>query len=210
MHAMHTGVVSGAEYTRTVAHMFMGRRGFISISVNELTFICHQGTPWLRYGMAKFMEHIRDPETDYKSALAICRDFVELLMFRTCAHAGAVAELLKHMVESLIRHPASGGDLPKPLVDFFSKVFIGEFSNYPHPLVAENSRAQDAAHRRFFAKAITEGVTWASGPMENRPIRVNVLMCGITPMLILADDKEDALVPDGLQHPSDGVPKDTL
>lgn len=205
MYATDEGVVSGVEYTRAAANMFVGSRGFISIGANELAFICHQGTPWLRFGLAKFMEHLRDPEADYKSAVAISRDFVELLMFSTFAYMGAVAELLKHMVESLMRHPASGGNLPKTLVDYFKKVFVGEFSNYPHPLVAETGRAQDAANRRYFADAIREGVTWAAGSEEKRPIRVDVLMCGVTPWLVLAHDKEDAPVPDGLKLPSEGA-----
>jgi tetratricopeptide (TPR) repeat protein len=210
MHAMNAGVLSGVDYTRVVAHMFVGSRGFVSIGANELAFICHQGKPWLRFGMAKFMQHLRDPEADYKSAVAISRDFVELLMFSPCAYMGAVAELLKHMVESLMRHPASGGNLPKPLVDFFKRVFVGDFSNYPHPLVAETSRAVDAANRRYFAEAIREGVAWATGPEEKRSIRVDVLMCGITPWLILADDKEDAPIPEGLQLPINGAPEDAV
>jgi tetratricopeptide (TPR) repeat protein len=210
MHATHGGVVSGVEYTRAVAQMFVGSRGFVSIGANELAFICHQGTPLLRFGMTKFMEHLRDPEADYKSAVAISRDFVELLMFSTCVYMGAVAELLKHMVESLMRHPASGGNLPNPLVDFFRKVFVGDFSDYPHPLVAETSRAEDGANRRYFAEAIREGVAWAAGPEEKRLIRVDVLMCGITPWLILADEKEDAPVPESLRLPSGGASEDAV
>ena len=205
MHAMHEGVVSGVEYTRAAANMFVGSRGFVSIGANELAFICHQGAPWLRFGMAKFMEHLRDPEADYKSAVAIAGDFIELLMFSTCVYMGAVAELLKHMVESLMRHPASDGNLPKTLVDFFKKVFVGEFSTYPHPLVARTSQAEDATNRRYFAEVIREGVTWATGPEEERPIRVDVLMCGITPWLVLAHDKEGTPVPEGLQLPREGA-----
>lgn len=199
MHAMNAGFLSGVDYTRAVAHMFVGDRGFVSIGANELVFICHQGKQWLRFGMAKFMQHLRDPEADYKSAVAISRDFVELLMFSTCVYMGAVAELLKHMVESLMRHPASGGNLPKPVVDFFQRVFVGDFSNYPHPLVAETSRTEDATNRRYFAEAIKEGVGWVTEPEGKRSIRIDVLMCGVTPWLILADDKEDTPIPDGLQ-----------
>jgi tetratricopeptide (TPR) repeat protein len=210
MYATHEGVVSGVEYTRATANMFVGSRGFVSIGVNELAFICHQGTPWLRFGLAKFMEHLRDPEADYKSAVAIARDFVELLMFSTCAHVGAVAELLKHIVESLMRHPASGGNLPKALVDFFKNVFVGEFSTYPHPLVAQTSQAEDATNRRYFAEVIREGVTWATGPEEERPIRVDVLMCGTTPWLVLAYDKEGARVPEVLQLTREGALEDAV
>ena len=199
MHAMHTGVLSAAEYTQAVAHMFVGSRGLTSIGPNELAFMCHQGTPWLRFGMAKFMDHLRDPEADYNSAVAISHDFIELLMFSTCVYMGAVAELLKHMVEALLRHPASGGNVPKRLIDFFKNVFVGEFSRFPHPLVAEWGRSEDAAHRRFFADAIREGASWAAVPEENRPIRVDVLMCGVIPWLVLADNKEDEPVPEGLQ-----------
>ena len=156
------------------------------------------------------MEHLRDPEADYKSAVAIAGDFIELLMFSTCVYIGAVAELLRHMVESLMRHPASDGNLPKTLVDFFKKVFVGEFSNYPHPRVAETGRAQDAANRRYFADAIREGVSWAAGSEEKRPIRVDVLMCGVTPWLVLAHDKEDAPVPDDLKLPREGALGDAV
>lgn len=210
MHAMHEGVISGVEYTRAAATMFVGSRGFVSIGANELAFICHQGTPWLSFGMAKFMDHLRDPEADYKSAVAISRDFVELLMFSTCTYMGAAAELLKHIVESLIRHPASGGNLPKTLVDFFEKVFVGEFSNYPHPLVAETGRAQDTATRNYFANTIREGVTWAVGSEEKRRIRVDVLMCGITPWLVLAQDKEDLPIPEGLKPLREDVREDPV
>ena len=210
MKAMHGGVLSDVEYTRAVAHMFVGSRGFVSIGAYELTFICHQGTPWLRFGLAKFLEHLRDPEADYESAVTISLDFIELLMFSTCTYMGAVAELLKHMVESLMRHPASGGSLPTVLVDFFKKVFVGDFSNYPHTLVAETGRAQDAANRKYFADAIREGVTWAAGSEEKRPIRVDVLMCGITPWLVLAHDNEDAPVPDGLRLPRKGALGDAV
>lgn len=205
MHAVRIGGISDTEYTQAVAHMFIGNRGFTSIGANELAFICHQGTPWLRFGMAKFFEFLREPEADYKNAVGICREFVELLMFSTPAHMGAVAELLKHMVESLIRHTASGGDLPQSLLEYFKNVFVGELSSYPHPLVEEVSRAQDAAHKRYFAKAIREGVIWAAGQTEKRPIRVNVLMCGRAPILVLANDKEEPLILDGLQHPGDGI-----
>ncbi len=199
MHATHAGVLSAPQYTHAVAHMFVCGRGLTSIGPNELAHICHQGAPWLRFGMGKFMEHLRDPEADYKSAVAISHDFVELLMFSTCAYMGAVAELLKHMVESLLRHPASGGNVPKRLVDFFNKVFVGEFSRFPLPLVADWGRSEDAAHRRFFAGAIQEGATWAAGPEEKRPIRVDVLMCGVTPWLVFADNTADEPLPEGLQ-----------
>lgn len=199
MHAMHAGVLSGTQYTQAVANMFVGSRGLTSIGANELAFICHQGTPWLRFGMAKFMEHLRDPEADYKSAVAISHDFIERLMFSACAYMGAVAELVRHMVEALLRHPASGGNVPKRLIDFFKKVFVGEFSRFPHPLVADWGRSEDAAHRQFFADAIRQGVAWAAGPDEKRPIRVDVLMCGVTPWLVFADNTQDKPMPEGVQ-----------
>lgn len=202
---MNEGVIDNVEYRRAIAHMFVGSRGFVSIGPNELAFICHQGAPWLRFGMAKFMEHLRDPEADYKSAVAISRDFIELLMFSTCAFMGALAELLKHIVESLMRHPASGGNVPAVLVDFFEAVFVGNFSNYPHPLVAQTGQAADANKRRYFAEVIREGATWATGPEEERRIRVDVHMCGITPWLVLAHEKEDAPIPECLQLPRDGT-----
>lgn len=195
LYATQKGAISDVEYTRAAANMFVGGRGFVSIGPNELAFICHQGTPWLRYGMGKFMEHLRDPESDYKTAVTISRDFLELLMSSACTYMGAVAEILKHLVESIIRHPASGGNLPMVLGDFFREVFVGDFSNYPHPLVAQTSQAEDATNRRYFAEAIREGVMWATGPQEKRPIRVDALMCGITPWLVLAQDNKNATAP---------------
>jgi tetratricopeptide (TPR) repeat protein/transcription elongation GreA/GreB family factor len=202
MYATQAGGLTGALYTKAIAHMFIGNRAFISIGAKELAFICHQGTPWLRFGMAKLMAHLRDPEADYSSAVTISCDFVEFLMFNTCTYMGAVAELLKHIVESLLRHPASGGNLPERLIDFFKKVFVGEHSGFPHPLVAEWDQREDAAHRQFFADAIREGAVWAAGPDEQRPIQVNALMCGVTPWLVFDDDKEDKSMPEGIQSPT--------
>ncbi len=201
LHAMHAGVLPAAQYTQAVAHMFVGNRELTSIGANELVFICHQGTPWLRFGMAKFMAHLRDPKADYTSAVAISHEFVKLLMFSACVYVGAVAELLKHIVESLLRHPASGGEVPARLIDFINEIFVGEFSQFPHPMVAARGRFEDAAHRRFVADAISEAVKWAAGPEEKRTIRVNVLMCCITPLLVLDNHREDKPMPEGLQDP---------
>lgn len=210
MYAMDRGVITNVEYTQAIAHMFVGSRGFVSVGANELAFICHQGKQWLSFGMEKFMEVLRDPEVDYKSAAAISRDFIELLMFSTCASMGAVAELLKHIVDSLMRHPANDGKLPTLLVEFFETAFVGELSNYPHPLVARTSQAMDENELRYFAEAIKEGITWATTPKEMRRIRVDVHMCGITPWLVLDDDKEDPPALECLQLPRDGAPEDAV
>ena len=210
MCAMNRGVITNVEYTRAIAHMFVGSRSFVSVGANELAFICHQGKQWLGFGMAKFMEVLRDPEVDYKSAAAISRDFVHMLMFSPCADMDAVAEILKHIIESLMRHPASGGNPPMVLINFLDKVLVGDLINYPHPTVVQYAQAESANNCRYFSEVIREAAAWATRPEEERPIRVNVYMCGVTPWLVLAPEKENPPVLENLQISMDETPEDAV
>ena len=201
MHAVATGVITGDRYSRAVAHMFIGSRSFVSLGAPELAFICHQGTAWLRFGMAKFMEHLRDPEADYGSAVSISRDLAEFLLYNTCTYMGALAELLKHMIESLMRHPAADGKLPRPLVEFFAGISLWDSNHWGYKPVADLAREQDAVYKWYFADAIRTGAKWAEGAFEKREIRINVLMCGVTPWLALDNDKDDMPALETLTQP---------
>lgn len=173
MRAADRGFVTAIDYTRAIVSMFMGERSFVSISANELLFICRQGTTSLRSGISKFMQQLRDPEADYNSAVLICREFFQRSLFQAYASFGAVAELLKHTVEALLRHPQAGGNVPMQLVEVFDRISATELQ------------------RQYFASAIREGIQWAAQPPLDRSIRIQVLMCGVTPWLTRADESEE-------------------
>ena len=125
--------------------------------------------------MSKFMQQLRDPEADFSSAVLICREFFQQSLFQIFASFGAVAELLKHTVEALLRHPHADSHAPMQLVQaLFDRASITE------------------SQKRYFASAVAEGTQWAVQPAQDRSIRVRVLMCGVTPWLTRDESEESS------------------
>lgn len=185
MHAAERGQVSGVAYSLACVRMFFGNRTFVSLGPYDLLLMCHQGTGWARAGIARFKRYLADPGTEFKSALKIALDFIAAAA-GACTYMGAIAELLRHVVEGLMRHK----DCPDYLLDHVEAFVRGLFvkSRNPYPKIQEVESAEQDAQMRFLVHAMVEGLRWAQEPLKERPVRLDVYFAGRTPWLSLSPE----------------------
>ena len=150
--------------------------------------MCHQGTSWTRAGIARFKRYLADPGTEFQSAFRTALDFVQAAAF-SCTYMGALAELLRHVVEGLMRHKDCPSDV-LDLVETFVRGLLGDGSRNPYPAVKQLEDAEKEAQMRYLAKAMVKGLIWSKEPQLERPVRLKVLMVGRTPLLIATTDDD--------------------
>jgi len=174
-----------------VVRMFLGNRSFVSLAPQDLLLMCHQGTNWTRQGLARFKRYLADPATEFRSAFKTTLDFIGAASF-SCTYMGALAELLRHLVEGLMRHKDCPQDV-LDLVETFVGDLLGSESPYPYPALKRAEQQQKQAQQRYLVTAMVEGMTWAEQALQERPIRLKVIVGGRTPWIVsCTDDIETA------------------
>ena len=187
MHAADAGHVSAMAYSLASVRMFLGNRSFVSLGPYDLLLMCHQGTGWARMGIARFKKYLADQGTEFKSALRIALDFIGAAA-GAATYMGALAELLRHLVEGLMRHKDCPADLLDHVEKYVRRLFVG--SGNPYPLIQQVESEEHTAQLRFLAHAMVQGMKWAEEPIKERPVRLDVYFVGRTPWLSLSADAE--------------------
>jgi hypothetical protein len=173
--------------------MFLGNRSFVSLGPQDLLLMCHQGTNWARHGIARYKRCLADPGTEFESAFGTTLDFVQSAAF-SCTYMGALAELLRHLVEGLVRHK----DCPENILDSveeFVSILLGEGSPYAYQAVKEMDQAEKRAQLKYLVGAMVEGQAWALSPAQDRPVHIKVLAVGRTPWMVSSSADEDVAAP---------------
>ena len=152
--------------------------------------MCHQGTSWARAGIARFKRYLADPGTEFQSAFGTALYFVQAAAF-SCTYMGALAELLRHVVEGLTRHKECPPDV-LDLVEDFVRGLLGDGSQNPYPAVKQREDAEKEAQMRYLAQAMVQGLTWSKEPEQERPVRLEVILVGRTPWLIATTEDDKA------------------
>jgi tetratricopeptide (TPR) repeat protein len=182
MHATEKGQFTQPAYSLATAKMFLSNRSFVSLGPQDLLMMCHQGTRWTRFGIARYKQYLADERTEFTSAFKTSLEFVHAVAF-SCTHMGAVAEVLRHVVEGLARHKACPDSFLLDLEAFVSDL-LGPGSIYPYPPLKKAEEAKRQARLRFLLAAVTEGRDWAREDIQDRPVRIDVYVVGIVPWMV--------------------------
>ena len=181
MYARDQRLLSESTYAMAIVQMFLSNRSFVSLSPYDLLLMCHQGTVWAQTGIARFKRYLANPATEFKSGVQTTLDFIGMAI-SSSTYLGAVAELLRHTVEGLMRHK----DHDESVLDEMETFLVGLFphSDNPYPGVRKHEAAVQGGQIRFLAKAMVEGLVWSKQPMEERPVRLEVHFVGRTPCMV--------------------------
>jgi len=193
MHAVETDQLAPSTYSMATVRMFLSNRSFVSLAPQDLLLMCHQGTQWARQGLARFKRYLADPATEFQSALRITVEFIGAAAF-SCTYMGAIAELLRHLIEGLMRHKDCPEDV-LDLVETFVREMLGTDSNNPYPAIKDAEQQEKQVQLRYLTEAMVEGFKWAKQPFQERPIRLKVLMGGRTPWMIPSTDDTEPETP---------------
>jgi hypothetical protein len=112
----------------------------------------------------------------------------------SCTYMGAIAELLRHLIEGLMRHKDCPEDV-LDLVETFVREMLGTDSNNPYPAIKDAEQQEKQVQLRYLTEAMVEGFKWAKQPFQERPIRLKVLMGGRTPWMIPSTDDTEPETP---------------
>ena len=195
MHAAESGQLAPQAYSMAAVRMFLSNRSFVSLAPQDLLLMCHQGTHWARQGLARFKRYLADPATEFQSAFKTTLDFIGAAAF-ACTYMGALAELLRHLVEGLMRHKDCPEDV-LDLVETFVRDMLGSGSLNPYPAIKRAEENEKQAQLRYLATAMVEGLTWAKQPLQERPIRLKVFVGGRTPWMVSGADDTEPEAPRG-------------
>lgn len=98
-------ILSEVENNLASVRQFLGNRSFISIGAHDLVFLCLQGGFALRTGLQRFKEYLSSPSTDFQSVVGVMFEFLKI-QSKLLTQFKAFTELLSHLVEAVLRHPA--------------------------------------------------------------------------------------------------------
>jgi tetratricopeptide (TPR) repeat protein len=187
-HAVHKGIITSDTYSFATVRMFLQNRNFISLLPQDVLLMCQQGDSWMKYGMARYKKYISEPGTQFESVFNVTMDFL-CYVAQSSTHVGAFAELLKHLVEGLLRHKDCPQDSMGRIAKFLIKLLRVEGFEYLYAPVAAIQEAALAKQFKYFRSALNEAAEWAQQAVQDRPLRVRVLMCGNIPLFSYCKDE---------------------
>jgi hypothetical protein len=133
--------------------------------------------------------YLSHPNTEFGSAFRMVVAFVQRAVV-SGVRLGALAELLRHVVEGLMRH--------KDTVEMVPQAFIATITElvkttHPYPPLVKYAEAMEEAQQEFLTAAINEGARWAKEPKRDRPVQLAVYFVGRQPIVTLdrVKDKRD-------------------
>jgi hypothetical protein len=183
MHAAAVGHITQPTYAVATVKMFMANRGFISLRAFDLLMMCHQGDNWLKFGVGRYARYLADPGTDFKLAFEISLEFFQLVA-KLLSQFGVLGELVKHVVEGLIRHKDCWPNVMEKLDEFFEQLFRRDSLTLHYQPAAETAKNRETTYIKCLQEFARSGQVWAQEAVQERDIKVKVLMIGTTPWLI--------------------------
>jgi hypothetical protein len=110
------------------------------------------------------------------------------------AHAGlrlgALAELLRHLVEGLMRHKDAVEHVPDAFLATITELVSAKATN-PYPAIVEHVNAVQQVQHEFLSAAVKEGEQWAKEERRARPVQLAVYFVGKQPLLMLDRVKDN-------------------
>lgn len=191
LHALEREQLTQRTCSSANLQMFLSNRSFVSLGAPDLLMMCHQGTSWVRVGVAKYKRYLSDSGTEFKSAYQATLGFIYSVA-GSCTYMAALAELLRHITEALLRHKDCPPNITERLFSFLGKLLSVE-PPYPYPALQEAQQAEARAQLQYLFRALMKGQRWATESMQDRPIRLKVYQIGQTPWLV-ADEANDKAV----------------
>ncbi len=165
-----TRKLSARDYSLGVVEMFLRNRNFISLQANDLLVMVYQGGARLDYGIRRFIHHISESSTEFKSAARVTLTFLALVGKSGLCQFGVVIELTERMLEGLFRHKECPAD--------FSEQVLAHLES------SRNMREWSAESKTFFHIAVNSAKNAARRAPQDKPIKATVLYCGRPPHLL--------------------------
>ena len=111
-------------------------------------------------------------------------EFLEL-QSQQFTQVAAFAEILSHIVEALLRHPACVRDELLGFVTMHLQHLVeGLIPQNPYPFANLHIEEKRRKYYELFAAVLQEAMNMAAGPISKRAIRLKVLACTRIPMLV--------------------------
>lgn len=177
-------ILSEVEYNLATVKQFLWNRSFISISAHDLVFLCFQGGFVLRTGLHKFKDYLSSPGTDFQSVVRVMFEFLKL-QSKLFTQFKAFTELVSHLVEALLRHPAcSKESFMLRVVIFLRKLMItaaGPKSPFPDQKKERSQRI--SIQMKLLFRALQNAEKLATNPPKPRAIKLKSIMGPAIPML---------------------------
>jgi PIN domain associated with the TPR-GreAB-C-PIN system len=185
MHAETKGALEPAAHSYACVLQFLANRTFVSLRERDLVTMCLQGGRVLDRGLQRLKDYLANPNTNFESGARVALEFLELQP-RQFTRVAALSELLSHIVEALLRHPACVQAELLPRVSMFLQLLTERalVPDSPYPLADLHIEARRQGYYELFANALQEAVNMAARPSSKRTIRLKVLACTRIPMLV--------------------------
>ncbi len=180
--AVAKGAMTMRECSLGVLKLLLSNRSFVRLTPEDLWTLCHQSTPWVQFGIARLKVYLAKPSVDFESTFAILQEFVVLATLRG-TRVAALAELLRHLSEGIMRHPSGSLEAVKELVSAVARV-IAISKNIPYEPLEAFEVMRGRQHVEFLARAAMDGLEWASSEPEDRPVRLVVHLVTKRPLLM--------------------------
>ena len=185
-HALSIDVLNEPAYSAAVLKMFYANHDFISLRAGDLMFMTRQGRDWVNFGLRQFKKSLSSPQANFKSAYDVCMEFMELLAM-SGARLNVFVEILKHLTIGLARHKDSPSSLAKMLDSFVQELLRPDPDAYCYPAAFEYLRQEALKKRGYALTGLQQAFELAARPEGDDLPKLNVLMCGRQPVLVLGE-----------------------
>ncbi|KAB0617460.1 tetratricopeptide repeat protein [Castellaniella defragrans] len=184
VHAFSMDALTASAYSAAVLKMFYANHDFISLRADDLMFMARQGKDWVNFGLRQLKKSLSSPQADFRSAYDVCIEFMELLA-TSGSRLNVFVEILKHLTIGLARHKDSPSSLARVLDSFVQGLLQPDPDAYYYPGAVEYIK-QDILRKRGYALAgLRQAFELAEQPGGDDFPRLDVLMCGQQPVLVL-------------------------
>jgi len=187
--AASSGAVTASQYSIAAVRLLVGNRTFVPLMPIDLLTLCQQNTFLLRHGIGRLRAYLSHPNTEFGSTFRMVESFVQLAAV-SGVRLGALAELLRHVVEGMMRHNDTVEQVPQALFATITDLVSAKITN-PYPQVVSHIEALQEMQRDFLTAAINEGAQWAKEPMRDRPVQLAVYFVGKQPIVTLDRVKDN-------------------
>lgn len=187
--AASNGTVTASQHSTAVVRLLIGNRTFVPLMPIDLLTLCRQNTFLLRHGIGRLQAYLSHPNTEFGSTFQMIETFVRLAAV-SGVRLGALAELLRHVLEGLMRHKDTVEMVPQAFVDTITELVSAKTTN-PYPPLVDYAEAMQEAQQGFLTAAINEGARWAKEPKRDRPVQLAVYFVGKQPIVTLDRVKDN-------------------
>lgn len=158
------GHISNRDYSLCVLNLMLTNRVFVSLTAVDLAFALYQGTEEFQAVMYRVKWLLSSGLIEASSLITMFTEFIAFAATQSNIVRAAFLELLAHLVEGLLRHPAI-----RTIPPAISVLLIQILS--PDEIQSVCSAAQ----------------TLSSLALNDRPMRITLLKCSTPPTVLFVD-----------------------